>query len=591
MSRVRKSSAGRVPVGVEAQVPRPPSKERALKASPRRPLNLSRKVSNTRVSDVASIITSKISDILNSTGSQPSNDLIHSSKAIPLLPLSKLHKPSISLRSSGRREQRLVVPPPAVIGLHSLNASLNSSGLLSGLNSSAGSTKSSKISARFPSESPRRQGSADLSQVYEGLKLPITAPTALSLFRSLLSDYEQSEILDYSQIYFLGLKAQKARPSPDAVNYGYDDERGDYKIVVADHLAYRYEIHQILGQGSFGQVCRCFDHMTREFVALKLIRNKKRFHHQATVECRILKHLVDNDQIDDNNIVHMRDCFKFRAHTCVTFEILSLNLYEFLKSNNFRGLSLGLIRRFAVQLLVALNFLRKLQIVHCDLKPENILLRTPNRAAIKIIDFGSSCFESERIYTYIQSRFYRAPEIMLGIPYTTAIDMWSFGCIMVELLTGYPLFPGESEVEQLQCIMEYKGVPPDDLLEISPRKKMFFDSDNRPRIVPNSRGKKHFPGTKRLEDLLAGAEAGFLNLVQSTPHSDCLEWDPRKRVTAEDCLKHEWVRQALARPPTTSRMNNVGESGARHERHLSRVQETPRRSKKTLPGLNTSSVV
>jgi dual specificity tyrosine-phosphorylation-regulated kinase 2/3/4 len=62
-----------------------------------------------------------------------------------------------------------------------------------------------------------------------------------------------------------------------------------------------------------------------------------------------------------------------------------------------------------------------------------------------VIDFGSSCFYNERIYTYIQSRFYRAPEIILGIPYTTGIDMWSFGCIMAELYTGYPLFPGENE--------------------------------------------------------------------------------------------------------------------------------------------------
>jgi serine/threonine protein kinase len=64
------------------------------------------------------------------------------------------------------------------------------------------------------------------------------------------------------------------------------------------------------------------------------------------------------------------------------------------------------------------------------------------------------------MYTYIQSRFYRAPEIMLGIPYTTAIDMWSFGLILIELYTGFPLFPGESEGEQLQRIMELLGLPP-----------------------------------------------------------------------------------------------------------------------------------
>jgi dual specificity tyrosine-phosphorylation-regulated kinase 2/3/4 len=85
--------------------------------------------------------------------------------------------------------------------------------------------------------------------------------------------------------------------------------------------------------------------------------------------------------------------------------------------------------------------------VNCDLKPENILLKKPNKSAIKLIDFGSGCFEPEQIYTYIQSRFYRAPEIILGITYTSAIDMWSFGCILYELFTGFPLFAGENENE------------------------------------------------------------------------------------------------------------------------------------------------
>jgi serine/threonine protein kinase len=86
-------------------------------------------------------------------------------------------------------------------------------------------------------------------------------------------------------------------------------------------------------------------------------------------------------------------------------------------------------------------------IIHCDMKPENILLKSKDKSGIKVIDFGSSCFSDQRIYTYIQSRFYRAPEIMLGIPFTTAIDMWSVGCILIELYIGVPIFPGESEFE------------------------------------------------------------------------------------------------------------------------------------------------
>ena len=128
-------------------------------------------------------------------------------------------------------------------------------------------------------------------------------------------------------------------------------------------------------------------------------------------------------------------------------------------------MSLSLIRRFAIQILQALKYLKDESIIHCDLKPENILLKSPDKSGIKVIDFGSSCFKDERIYTYIQSRFYRAPEIVLGIPYTTAIDMWSFGCILIELFTGFPIFPGENEMEQLSMIMEVRGIPPDSVLE------------------------------------------------------------------------------------------------------------------------------
>ena len=163
----------------------------------------------------------------------------------------------------------------------------------------------------------------------------------------------------------------------------------------------------------------------------------------------------------------MKDYVIFRKHLCISFELMSINLYDFLKLNDFEGLSLGLIRRFAIQLLYALKYLKEHQVIHCDLKPENILLKDPTKSGIKIIDFGSSCFQDERVYTYIQSRFYRAPEIILGIPYKSSIDMWSFGCIMAEFCIGFPLFPGEDEMEQLAMIMEVCGIPGNEVLKVS----------------------------------------------------------------------------------------------------------------------------
>lgn len=108
------------------------------------------------------------------------------------------------------------------------------------------------------------------------------------------------------------------------------------------------------------------------------------------------------------------------------------------------------------------------------MKPENILLKQPDRSGIRVIDYGSSCYANEKVYTYIQSRFYRAPEVILGLDYGLPIDMWSTGCILAELYTGKPLFPGENEPDQLACIMQLLGVPSKDYLDRCTRKKQFF---------------------------------------------------------------------------------------------------------------------
>eukprot|EP00249_Psilotum_nudum_P005169 c18632_g1_i1 orf=835-1359(+) len=116
------------------------------------------------------------------------------------------------------------------------------------------------------------------------------------------------------------------------------------------------------------------------------------------------------------------------------------------------------------------------------------------------------------------------------------IDIWSFGCILAELYTGYPLFPGENEVEQLACMMEVLGVPPISILEQATRKKMFFDSNNTPRIVANSRGKKHWPGTKDLATAVGCNDSLFIKFLEC-----CLCWDKDQRVTPCDLLQHPWI--------------------------------------------------
>lgn len=140
--------------------------------------------------------------------------------------------------------------------------------------------------------------------------------------------------------------------------------------------------------------------------------------------------------------------FFHHNHLCIVFELLSHNLYEVTKQS--KSLSLSLVRKFAYQLLNTLNFLfNEVQIIHSDLKPENILLREANMIGIKIIDFGSSCRTNDKTFNYIQSRFYRAPEVLLGMDYSHPIDIWSLGCILVELHTGVPLFPGQDSYDQV----------------------------------------------------------------------------------------------------------------------------------------------
>jgi dual specificity tyrosine-phosphorylation-regulated kinase 2/3/4 len=113
------------------------------------------------------------------------------------------------------------------------------------------------------------------------------------------------------------------------------------------------------------------------------------------IEVKILEDLKDTDPDDKKNIVRIKENFVFRKHLIISFEMLSMNLYEFIKMNNFQGVSVNLVRRFAIQLLVALHYMKEHNIVHCDMKPENILLRKSNKSGIKVIDFGSGTFEAE----------------------------------------------------------------------------------------------------------------------------------------------------------------------------------------------------
>ncbi|ALC48099.1 smi35A [Drosophila busckii] len=400
--------------------------------------------------------------------------------------------------------------------------------------------------------------------------LVVSPQQVMILYVHKLTPYERTEILAYPHIYFIGANAKKRPGIYGPNNSDYDNEQGAYIHIPHDHVAYRYEMLKIIGKGSFGQVIKAYDHKTHEHVALKIVRNEKRFHRQAQEEIRILHHLRRQDKYNSMNIIHMYDYFTFRNHTCITFELLSINLYELIKKNGFKGFSLQLVRKFAHSLLQCLDALYKNEIIHCDMKPENVLLKQQGRSGIKVIDFGSSCFESQRVYTYIQSRFYRAPEVILGAKYGRAIDMWSLGCILAELLSGHALFPGENESDQLACIIEVLGMPSKTLLANSKRSKTFFSPKGYPRYCTvrtmsdgmvvliggqSRRGKPRGPPcSKSLSKALDGCKDPlFLNFIRG-----CLEWDTEKRLTPSEALKHPWLRRRLPRPPSSTSGGSIG---------------------------------
>ncbi|KAL2159595.1 hypothetical protein VTH06DRAFT_2164 [Thermothelomyces fergusii] len=273
------------------------------------------------------------------------------------------------------------------------------------------------------------------------------------------------------------------KPSKGVKNDGYDNEESDYILYVNDILGSeeaghknRYLILDVLGQGTFGQVVKCQNMRTQEVVAVKVIKNRTAYFNQSMMEVSVLDLLNSKlDKNDDHHLLRLKDTFIHRQHLCLVFELLSVNLYELIKQNQFRGLSTTLVRVFAQQLLNGLALLNKARLIHCDLKPENILLKNLESPIIKIIDFGSACDERQTVYTYIQSRFYRSPEVLLGLPYSSAIDMWSLGCIVVELFLGLPLFPGSSEYNQVARIVEMLGNPPNWMIEMGKQAGEFFE--------------------------------------------------------------------------------------------------------------------
>jgi serine/threonine protein kinase len=303
-------------------------------------------------------------------------------------------------------------------------------------------------------------------------------------------------------------------------NFRYDDYKNYYRIFINDHIINRYQILKLLGKGAFGNVILGFDHKNNNLNAIKIIRNEKRFKKQVINEISIL------NTLDNPNIISFDKEFMFKNHVCLVFEYFGSDLYNNYIKKKFE-FSRQDIKSISRQILLGLDYIHKKNIIHCDLKPENILIN--NDKKIKLIDFGSSVkmdhsFQSN--YFYIQSRWYRSPDVILELNFNTKIDIWSFGCILYELIALKPLFAGKSSAEQIYLYHDALGEMPEIYLKQTSYFNYFYN---------NHHIKKSF--TKRPNNLSYVLNI-FPKEYQLILHSLIL--DPNTRPNAEELLHNEY---------------------------------------------------
>uniref|UniRef100_A0A674H3V6 Homeodomain interacting protein kinase 4 n=1 Tax=Taeniopygia guttata TaxID=59729 RepID=A0A674H3V6_TAEGU len=253
------------------------------------------------------------------------------------------------------------------------------------------------------------------------------------------------------------------------------------------------------GWGTFGQVIQGQCRSTGEMVAIKILKNCDHDGQIVKNELKLLQALREGDT-KDSHISHFLESFSDTVWTYLVFELLQKNLFDFQKQNNFSPLPVRHTRTITAQVLVALVKLKELSIIHADLKPENIMLVDHARYPfhIKLVDFGSAILLPEVCHVqepYIQTRFYRAPEILLGLPFCEKVDIWSLGCVMAELHLGWPLYPGNDEYDQVCYISSTLGLPQGELLCAAQKTQSFFQReelakmltwDSHERITPSA---------------------------------------------------------------------------------------------------------
>ncbi|CAO2166913.1 unnamed protein product [Urochloa humidicola] len=293
------------------------------------------------------------------------------------------------------------------------------------------------------------------------------------------------------------------------------EENKDFPIVLNSVIAGRYYVTEYLGSAAFSK---------------------------SLDEIKLLKFVNKYDPLDEHHVLRLYDYFYHQEHLFIVTELLRANLYEFQKYNQESGgevyFTLPRIQVIARQCLEALVYLHHLRIIHCDLKPENILIKSYSRCEIKVIDLGSSCFLTDNLCVYVQSRSYRAPEVILGLPYDQRIDIWSLGCILAELYTGEVLFPNEPVSMMLAQMIGIIGPIDMELLELGHETQKYFTDDYDLFAKNEETGQIEYliPEKSSLRRHLQCPDSEFVDFL-----SYLLQINPRKRPTADEALQHPWL--------------------------------------------------
>ncbi|KAL8669994.1 MAG: hypothetical protein Q9168_005439 [Polycauliona sp. 1 TL-2023] len=336
----------------------------------------------------------------------------------------------------------------------------------------------------------------------------------------------------------------------------WDDDEGYYKVIPGELLDNRYHVSSNLGRGMFSGVVRATDQKSGNLAAIKIIRNNESMKKAGLKEVDILQKLANADPEDKKHLVRLERIFEHKGHLCMVFENLSINLREVLKKfGRDVGINLKAVRAYAQQMFLGLSLLRKCNVLHADIKPDNVLVNE-SRNMLKICDLGSASDSSENEITpYLVSRFYRAPEIILGIPYDFGIDVWSVGCTLFELYTGKILFTGRSNNQMLRAIMECRGKFShkvlrkaefgrqhfDDLLNFRSIEKDKLTGKDVVRILNFTKPTRDIrsrlmANAKDMDDVELKELSSFIDLLDR-----CLNLNAEKRCTPVEALKHPFI--------------------------------------------------